>query len=59
MTLATAESGVTGLSDNELLRSYVSAGNRAALEELLRRYAPMVYAAARRQVRNAELAEDV
>jgi RNA polymerase sigma factor (sigma-70 family) len=45
--------------DQRLLREYVVNGSRQALEELIRRHLPLVYSSARRQVRNAHLAEDV
>ena len=54
--LARADSSSAQLSDAELLRA---SHEREAMEELIRRFAPMVYAAARRQVRDADLAEDV
>jgi len=46
-------------TDHELLARYAARDDRAALAELLRRYAPIVYSAARRQTRDATLAEDV
>jgi RNA polymerase sigma factor (sigma-70 family) len=49
----------SALSDDALLQRYISGGNADDLTELITRYAPMVYAAARRQVRDADLAEDV
>ena len=47
------------MNENELLRAYSAAGDGAALAELVRRYAPIVYAAARRQTHDAAMAEDV
>ena len=44
--------------DGELLRR-AAGGSRAAVAEIARRYVGFVYAAARRQVRDAHLAEDV
>jgi RNA polymerase sigma factor (sigma-70 family) len=46
-------------SDEVLFRRYISAGERDALGELARRYAGLVYSAARRQVGNAAMAEDI
>jgi RNA polymerase sigma factor (sigma-70 family) len=48
-----------GDSDQSLLQRYATAGDRAALGELVRRYAGMVYAAACRQTRDAAMADDV
>jgi RNA polymerase sigma factor (sigma-70 family) len=45
--------------DAGLLREYARTGSRDALGELARRHAGMVYAAARRQVGDLHLAEDV
>ncbi|MGH7176220.1 MAG: RNA polymerase sigma factor, partial [Tepidisphaeraceae bacterium] len=50
---------MTELSDHELLRRFCTVRDRAALNELAGRHIGMVYAAARRQVGDAELAEDV
>jgi RNA polymerase sigma factor (sigma-70 family) len=46
-------------TDDDLFRRFVTAADRDALAELIRRFLPMVYAAAQRQVRDAHLAEDV
>ncbi|MGA2442104.1 MAG: sigma-70 family RNA polymerase sigma factor, partial [Tepidisphaeraceae bacterium] len=46
-------------SDADLLGEYVQRGCREALGELIRRYTDLVYSAARRQMRDAHLAEDV
>src|SRR6476661_6250378 len=45
--------------DAELLRQYVEEGSRQALGERAVRYSGLVYSAAKRQVRDAHLAEDV
>jgi RNA polymerase sigma factor (sigma-70 family) len=45
--------------DRELLREYISSRSAAAFEELVRRNADMVYSAARRQMGEGHLAEDV
>src|SRR5438552_14218856 len=45
--------------DAMLLRSYAADGNAAAFAELVRRYADMVYATARRVTGSATAAEDV
>src|SRR5258708_6684955 len=47
------------VTDDDLLRRVRSAAEADALAELIRRYTPMVYAAARRQVRDSALAQDV
>src|SRR4051794_30948688 len=45
--------------DSDLLRTYADTASQAAFAELVDRYIHLVYAAARRQVRDAALAEDV
>jgi RNA polymerase sigma factor (sigma-70 family) len=45
--------------DSELLTQYTRDGSGQAFAELVRRYVHLVYSAARRQVGNAHLAEDV
>lgn len=47
------------MDDRELLAAYVSSQSAKAFEEIVRANAGIVYAAARRQVRDAHLAEDV
>ena len=47
------------VDDAMLLRSYAADGNAAAFAELVRRYADMVYATARRVTGSATAAEDV
>ena len=46
-------------SDAELLGAWRGRGDRAAMDELIRRHIHFVYGAARRQVRDASHAEDV
>jgi RNA polymerase sigma factor (sigma-70 family) len=48
-----------GESDDSLLHRCATADHRAALAELIDRYAGMVHSAARRQTRDADLADDV
>jgi RNA polymerase sigma factor (sigma-70 family) len=47
------------LSDEQLLNLYVRDGNEAAFSQIVGRHLDGVYAAARRQVRDSHLAEDV
>src|SRR5881275_1602243 len=47
------------MDDTQLLQQYVSAKSQPAFTELVERHIHLVYGAARRQVRNAHLAEDV
>jgi len=47
------------MTDHELLRRYVQEGAQDAFGELVRRHINLVYSAARRQVRSAQLAEEV
>jgi RNA polymerase sigma factor (sigma-70 family) len=47
------------VSDGELLRRYMAAGDEEAFREIVERYINLVFAAARRQVQDAHLAEDV
>jgi RNA polymerase sigma factor (sigma-70 family) len=46
-------------TDDAIFRRYIVDGDREALGELVRRYAGLVYSAARRQVGNPDLAADV
>lgn len=46
-------------SDNDMLKLWSATGNADAFAELVRRYAPLVYSAALRVLRNATDAEDV
>ena len=50
---------VNGMDDLELLRQYSREGSQTAFSVLVARYVDLVYSAARRQVRSAELAEEV
>lgn len=47
------------IDDSQLLRDYVTSRSQHAFGELVNRHINLVYAAARRQVRDAHLAEDV
>src|SRR5947209_5596365 len=47
------------MSDRELLEQYARDGSQAAFAELVRRYANLVYRAARRQTSDPAMAEDV
>src|SRR5438105_4509107 len=47
------------MDDRQLLQDYADRGNEAAFRELVARHIDAVYAAARRQVRDPHLAEDV
>ena len=47
------------MQDAELLRDYVTSGSDAAFADLVDRYVDFVYSTARRQVGNAQLAEEV
>lgn len=46
-------------TDDELLRRFVRHGDRQAIDQLIGRHVDFVYASARRQVKDAHLAEDV
>ena len=50
---------MTQLTDHELLTCFRETHDSAALNELARRYIGLVYSSARRQVRDAHLAEDI
>jgi DNA-directed RNA polymerase specialized sigma24 family protein len=47
------------MQDAELLREYVTSGSDVAFAELVDRYVDFVYSTARRQLGNAQLAEEV
>ena len=47
------------MDDEQLVREYAQGRSEPAFAELVRRHLPMVYAAARRQVRDEHLAQDV
>ena len=47
------------MQDAELLRDYVASGSDTAFAELVDRYVDFVYSTARRQVGNAQVAEEV
>src|SRR5206468_358322 len=51
--------GRAPMHDADLLARFVDAGDEQAFRELVDRYVGLVYAAARRQVRDSHLAEDV
>src|ERR1700761_8399419 len=55
MDLSLAEVG----AESRLLRRYAARQDDAAFDAIVRQYAPMVYAAARRRIGDATLAEDV
>jgi RNA polymerase sigma factor (sigma-70 family) len=59
MAQAIAQLDVAALEDDALLRRYTAQNDGQALEQIVRRYSPMVYAAARRQVGDPSLADDV
>ena len=48
-----------GRSDEQLLRAFVDRGDQAAFRAIVDRHIQAVHAAARRQIRDAQLAEDV
>src|SRR5579862_6122535 len=47
------------LTDADILRDFVATRSDAAFRELVRRYAPLVYSAALRQVRHPDAAQDI
>jgi len=47
-----------GLNDQSLLRRYTEAGSEAAFSELVTRHGRMVYGVCRRELKDAQLAED-
>lgn len=47
------------MQDRELLQQYITLGSNDAFSSLVSRYSDMVYSVAKRQVRDAHLAEDV
>src|SRR5881396_3042738 len=47
------------MQDAELLRDYITSGSDAAFTELVDRYVDFVYSTARRQLGDAQLAEEV
>ena len=47
------------MDDSELLREYVETGSQEAFAHLVKRHIDLVYAAARRQVRDANTAEEI
>lgn len=47
------------VSDEKLLAAYCAGGDADALSEIIRRYAPLVYASACRQMSRADAADDV
>jgi hypothetical protein len=47
------------MQDAELLREYVRNGSETAFAELVKRYVDLVYCSARRQLGDAQLAEEV
>jgi RNA polymerase sigma factor (sigma-70 family) len=51
--------GESMMDDRQLLARYVAEASEEAFAELTRLYAPLVYSAALRQVRNEQLAQDV
>jgi RNA polymerase sigma factor (sigma-70 family) len=59
MAQAIAQLDTAALEDDALLRRYTAQNDGQALEQIVRRYSPMVYAAARRQVGDPSLADDV
>ena len=46
-------------TDHQLIDQFVASGDPVAFEELTRRYSPLVYSLAVRQVRDSHLAEDI
>jgi len=50
---------MVGMTDYELLQAYVAKGSQAAFSELVNRHLPLVWSAARRQMRDEHLTQDV
>lgn len=50
---------MVSMTDHELLQAYATKGSQAAFTELVNRHLPLVWSAARRQMRDAHLTQDV